>query len=112
MELFGMEIQKRQDAYQLLALALRESRGLTRMPELDRRPGGKPYFPHEEGLEFNLSTAGIWPSALWITPRSEQTSRWSESGGPDCPPGSVVRKSWPGWKGSRTGGGPFPCYGH
>ena len=27
MELFGMEIQKRQDAYQLLALALRESRG-------------------------------------------------------------------------------------
>lgn len=44
MELFGMEIQKRQDAYQLLALALRESRGLTRMPELDRRPGGKPIF--------------------------------------------------------------------
>lgn len=58
MELFGMEIQKRQDAYQLLALALRESRGLTRMPELDRRPGGKPYFPHEEGLEFNLSHSG------------------------------------------------------
>lgn len=32
--------------------------GLTRMPELDRRPGGKPYFPHEEGLEFNLSHSG------------------------------------------------------
>lgn len=32
--------------------------GLTRMPELDRKPGGKPYFPHEEGLEFNLSHSG------------------------------------------------------
>ncbi len=58
MELFGMEIQERQDAYRLLALALRESRGLARMPELARRAGGKPYFPHEEGLEFNLSHSG------------------------------------------------------
>ena len=49
MELFGMEIQKRQDAYQLLALALRESRGLTRMPELDRRPGESPIFLMRRG---------------------------------------------------------------
>lgn len=58
MELFGMEIQKRQDAYQLLALALRESPGADADAGTGPETWRKAYFPHEEGLEFNLSHSG------------------------------------------------------
>ena len=48
----------RSQARDLLALAVRETWGLSPLPEIARREGGKPYFPGHEGLHFNLSHSG------------------------------------------------------
>ena len=41
----------RSQARDLLALAVRETWGLSPLPEIARREGGKPYFPrHEEQI--------------------------------------------------------------
>lgn len=50
--------QGRAKAYDLLALAAGEVWGLDQLPPIDRRPGGKPFFPSAPGLEFNLSHSG------------------------------------------------------
>ena len=48
----------RSQARDLLALAVREVWGLSPLPEIARREGGKPYFPRHEELHFNLSHSG------------------------------------------------------
>lgn len=48
----------RTQARDLLALAVREVWGLSPLPEIARREGGKPFFPGYEGLHFNLSHSG------------------------------------------------------
>lgn len=48
----------RSQARDLLALAVRETWGLSPLPEIARREGGKPYFPRHEELHFNLSHSG------------------------------------------------------
>ena len=48
----------RSQARDLLALAVREAWGLSPLPEIARREGGKPYFPRHEELHFNLSHSG------------------------------------------------------
>lgn len=59
MVLYGTSCpQARSRAYHLLALAAGEIWGLDRLPPMERRPGGKPYFPGHPGLEFNLSHSG------------------------------------------------------
>ena len=52
----------RGQARDLLALAAAERWGLFPLPEIARRPGGKPFFPNREELHFNLSHSG--PLAL------------------------------------------------
>lgn len=59
MVLYGTQCpQARGQAYHLLALAAQEVWGLSQLPPLTRRPGGKPYFPQHPELEFNLSHSG------------------------------------------------------
>ena len=48
----------RAQARDLLALAVREVWGLSPLPEIALREGGKPYFPGYPGLHFNLSHSG------------------------------------------------------
>ena len=48
----------RSQARDLLAMAVRETWGLSPLPEIARREGGKPYFPRHEELHFNLSHSG------------------------------------------------------
>ena len=48
----------RSQARELLALAVQEAWGLSPLPEIARREGGKPFFPKYEGLHFNLSHSG------------------------------------------------------
>lgn len=48
----------RAQARDLLALAVREAWGLSPLPEIALREGGKPYFPGHPGLHFNLSHSG------------------------------------------------------
>lgn len=48
----------RAQARDLLALAVRETWGLSPLPEIALREGGKPYFPGHPGLHFNLSHSG------------------------------------------------------
>lgn len=45
-------------ARELLALAVQETWGLSPLPEVGRRAGGKPFFPEHEELHFNLSHSG------------------------------------------------------
>ena len=52
----------RSQARDLLALAVRETWGLSPLPEIARREGGKPYFPRHEELHFNLSHSGALAS--------------------------------------------------
>lgn len=51
-------LTSRSRARELLALAVREAWGLSPLPELARREGGKPFFPEREELHFNLSHSG------------------------------------------------------
>ena len=48
----------RSQARALLALAAAEHWGLSPLPQIARREGGKPYFPGHEELHFNLSHSG------------------------------------------------------
>ena len=51
-------LTSRPQARELLALAVRETWGLSPLPEVSRREGGKPFFPEREDLHFNLSHSG------------------------------------------------------
>lgn len=51
-------LTSRAQARELLARAARETWGLSPLPELARREGGKPFFPGREDLCFNLSHSG------------------------------------------------------
>lgn len=42
-------------AWRLLALAAEREYGLTPLPRVERLPGGKPWFPDDPALHFNLS---------------------------------------------------------
>ena len=48
----------RSQARDLLALAAAEHWGLSPLPQIARREGGKPYFPNHDGRHFNLSHSG------------------------------------------------------
>ena len=48
----------RAHARELLTLAVREVWGLSPLPDIARREGGKPFFPGREELHFNLSHSG------------------------------------------------------
>lgn len=48
----------RAQARDLLALAAKEVWGLSPLPEIALREGGKPFFPGYPGLHFNLSHSG------------------------------------------------------
>jgi 4'-phosphopantetheinyl transferase len=52
------QLKRREDAYLLLATAVREVWALNPLPEIQRQKGGKPYFPSEPGREFNFSHSG------------------------------------------------------
>lgn len=59
MVLFGAHCpDARHRAYDLLALAIKQEWGLSQLPSIERRNGGKPYFPARPDLEFNLSHSG------------------------------------------------------
>jgi len=51
-------LTSRAQARELLALAAEEVWGLSPLPEIARREGGKPFFPGREDLCFNLSHSG------------------------------------------------------
>ena len=48
----------RAQARDLLSLAVQEVWGLSPLPDIARREGGKPFFPAYESLHFNLSHSG------------------------------------------------------
>ena len=52
------DLTSRAQARELLALAVKEAWGLSPLPEIARHERGKPYFPGQEGLHFNLSHSG------------------------------------------------------
>ena len=52
------DISSREDAYALLAWAVRRRWGLDRLPELARGEQGKPFFPAFPQYHFNLSHSG------------------------------------------------------
>lgn len=59
MELYLCEhITKKEDAYSLLAYAVRQKWGLNQLPPIARAEGGKPYFPSHPQYHFNLSHSG------------------------------------------------------
>lgn len=59
MVIYGMGgLAARSQARDLLALAAAEVWGLSPLPEVGLRPGGKPFFPEHSGLHFNLSHSG------------------------------------------------------
>ena len=42
-------------AYKLLAFAAKQEFGMTVLPDIEREPGGKPFFPEYPDLHFNVS---------------------------------------------------------
>lgn len=61
MELYLCEhITKKEDAYTLLAYAVRQHWGLNQLPPIARTEGGKPYFPTHPQYHFNLSHSGCF----------------------------------------------------
>ena len=59
MELYLCQnITRREDAYALLAYAVRRRWGLERLPDLARGEQGKPFFPAFSKYHFNLSHSG------------------------------------------------------
>ena len=57
--IFGTDqLQRREQAYDLLARGARTHWGLDPLPPMARGPQGKPYFPGAEGRAFNLSHSG------------------------------------------------------
>lgn len=56
MELYLCQnISRREDAYSLLAYAVRHRWGLNKLPAIARTPKGKPHFPDHPDFHFNLS---------------------------------------------------------
>ena len=55
---YTKNLTARGQARELLARGAKEHWGLSPLPEIARREGGKPYFPGREGLHFNLSHSG------------------------------------------------------
>lgn len=51
----GPEGGERALAHHLLELALEREFHLSPLPEIDREPGGKPFFPEHPGICFNIS---------------------------------------------------------
>lgn len=51
-------LTSRAQARELLALAVKETWGLSTLPEIARLEHGKPYFPERKDLHFNLSHSG------------------------------------------------------
>ncbi len=51
-------LTSRSQSRELLALAVRETWGLSPLPEISRHEGGKPYFPAHRDFHFNLSHSG------------------------------------------------------
>ena len=49
------EGEERACAYMLLAAAVQEVYGISTLPEIDRKIGGKPFFPTRPDICFNLS---------------------------------------------------------
>lgn len=47
-------------AAHLLSWALQQAYGLRSLPEIQKTPLGKPYFPRFPGLQFSLSHSGPW----------------------------------------------------
>lgn len=65
MELYLCQnIARREDAYVLLAYAVRRRWGLNELPALTRNEHGKPFFPDFPQFHFNLSHSG--PLALCV----------------------------------------------
>ena len=61
MIIYGTQnLTSRTQAKILLALAAREEWGLASLPEIGRLPGGKPFFPSQPQLHFNLSHSGSY----------------------------------------------------
>ena len=95
----------RGQARELLALAAEREWGASPLPELARRPGGKPFFPSREDLCFNLSHSG--DLALCALDRApvgadiQMVRTWR----PGLP------RRWTGWSSSLTSGPPLPCCG-
>ena len=59
MVIFGTDqLQRREQAYGLLARGARVHWGLDPLPPMARGPQGKPYFPGAEDRAFNLSHSG------------------------------------------------------
>lgn len=76
------------DAYVLLASLLREARGMDSLPHMERREGGKPFFPGHPNLHFNLShsrdlgmaalaDAPVGCDVEVVRPRSESLPRYA-----------------------------------
>ena len=53
-------IARREDAYALLAYAVRQCRGFDALPVLAQQEQGKPYFPNHPDCHFNLSHSGTY----------------------------------------------------
>jgi len=51
-------ISRREDAYSLLAYAVRRRWGMEHLPAIARSEQGKPHFPDHPDLHFNLSHSG------------------------------------------------------
>lgn len=51
-------LTRREQVYDLLALAVREQHGLSPLPPVSRGERGKPYLPDHPALHFNLSHSG------------------------------------------------------
>ena len=61
MELFLCEnVTGREDAYVLLACAVRRRWGLAQLPAIARTESGKPYFPSHPNYHFSLSHSGTY----------------------------------------------------
>lgn len=50
-----VEGEERDAAYRLLALAISREYGMETVPEIAREAGGKPFFPGERQIAFNIS---------------------------------------------------------
>ena len=51
-------LTRREQVYDLLAMAVKEEYGLSPLPPIGREERGKPFFPGHPGLCFNLSHSG------------------------------------------------------
>lgn len=76
------------DAYALLSALLVEARGVEPLPRLERREGGKPFFPDRPDLQFSLSHSPV--------SRTESLTLCALSDGPVGCDIEVIRPRSPG----------------